>query len=387
MSQTVCQVCSSNRLRLLYAMQPGHSLTSLGQIHPGETRVWACDSCAHVQTDEMEEVAEYYDQHYNILVESEEEDQIYEVRDGRPLYRTAHQVAVLQDKLRLPEGARLLDYGCAKSSTMQALQALRPDLQPHFFDVSERYRTFWEKFAKPEQWAIYAPRAEWAGSFDVVTSFFSLEHIVQPLETLRSIHALVKPGGLFYCVVPNVQSNIADFIVIDHVNHFTRCSLTCLLALAGFAVREIDAQAHRGAFVMVAQRQELIDPSASLDTDAVAATLVELRGIAEFWQAAAQRTQAYTEALAEDAVLAVYGAGFYGAFIASCLAEPARIRCFVDQNPFLQGRRLNGRPIVAPSALPEEVNTLLVGLNPGYARQIIAEIPALAERSLRYFYL
>ncbi|MBU0807358.1 MAG: methyltransferase domain-containing protein [Gammaproteobacteria bacterium] len=387
MTQALCRVCASPAMHTLYEMQSGYALTSLGQVYPGATRVWVCHGCAHLQTDEIANVAEYYDQHYNILVESEEDDQIYEVRDGQPVYRTAHQVAVLQAKLQLPQGARLLDYGCAKSSTMQGLLKVRPDLQPHLFDVSERYRAFWANFVRPEQCAVYQPRPEWAGSFDVVTSFFSLEHIVAPLDSLQRIRQLIRPDGLFYCIVPNVQSNIADFIVVDHVNHFTRSSLACLLGLAGFVVVEIDAESHRGAFVVVALRSDDAVHSPVLADTEVADTQVELTRIAAFWQTAAQRTRSYLKELPADAQCAIYGAGFYGAFIATRLSLPEQALCFVDQNPHLQGRQLNGRPIVSPAALPDSVDTLLVGLNPAHARQIVADIPALRDRPLRHFYL
>ena len=76
-----------------------------------------------------------------------------------------------------------------------------------------------------------------------------------------------------------------------------------------------------------------------------------------------------------------------GALIAANLANPGRVACHLDQNPFLAGKQLDGRPILAPERLPDRVGILLVGLNPAHARSIIAGIPSLAERGLRYFYL
>ncbi|HSX69320.1 MAG TPA: hypothetical protein VLF16_00185, partial [Pseudomonas sp.] len=74
-------------------------------------------------------------------------------------------------------------------------------------------------------------------------------------------------------------------------------------------------------------------------------------------------------------------------FITACLGGSERIRCFVDQNPFLQGTTLFERPVVAPADLEASVDTLLVGLNPAHARQIIGEIEAFNARALRCFYL
>ena len=95
------------------------------------------------------------------------------------------------------------------------------------------------------------------------------------------------------------------------------------------------------------------------------------------------------EAAAEFAVhpVAIYGAGFYGAFISASLAHPNRVACLLDQNPFLKGKQFNGSPILPPEELPDDVRTLFVGLNPAHAKGIINDIPALSGRTLRYFFL
>lgn len=374
-------------MHLLYEMRSGLALTSLGEAYPASTRVWACRHCSHVQTDEMAQVEQYYADQYNILCASEEEDQVYEMRDACPVYRTEHQLLVLQNKLSLAAGARVLDYGCAKSSTMQALRSVRADLQIHLFDVSENYRSFWERFLPEACCATFKPRAEWADSFDLVTSFFALEHIVRPLETLQAIFQLIRPGGYFYCIVPNVMTNIADLIVVDHVNHFTDLSLLHALRQTGFEVEEVDANSHRGAFIVVARRPQTVKPwNYSVPTD-VCQRLKELESIASFWKGAADKVIAFADGLSVDHRVAIYGAGFYGSFITACLGGAERVVCFVDQNPFLQGRTLFGRPVVSPSELDEAVDTLLVGLNPAYAGRIIADISAFKARALRCFFL
>lgn len=382
-----CQVCEGTDLHLLYEMQSGLALTSLGETYPASTRVWACRDCSHLQTDEMEQVEQYYAEQYNILSDSEDEDQVYEVQDGKPLYRTEHQLRVLLNTLPLPQAARVLDYGCAKSSTMQALLKARGDLQIHLFDVSDNYRRFWARFLPESRCATFEPDAQWFDSFDLVTSFFALEHIVRPLEALQAIYRLVRPGGHFYCIVPNVETNIADFIVVDHVNHFTELSLTHVLQRSGFEVEVIDSSSHRGAFIVLARRPLTAVSEYRPDAQRAAQRVQTLQRIAEFWQGAADRVQAFVAEQPEDRPLAVYGAGFYGSFITACLGSADRVACFVDQNPFLQGRSFLGKPVVAPTDLPLQINTLLVGLNPAHAERIIAEVPAFQSRELRCFFL
>lgn len=384
-----CNVCLAPLPAPIYDSGDGRSLTSLARVHPGATRVRACAECGHVQTDAIEDVAGYYDHDYDILVDSEEEDQIYQVRDGKPVYRTAHQVATLAAALDPVLPVMLLDYGCAKASTIRELCAGAAAVTPHLFDVSSRYLPFWRRFADPANCAVDVTPPHWQGRFDVVTSFFSLEHIPDLAGTLAHIRSLLKPGGFLHAVVPNVFDNIADLIVIDHCNHFTATSLRALVTRAGLELEALSDRAHDGAFVLRARRPLAagVASVAAPAADEVAATGRRAAEIAAFWSGCGREIRAFEAGLPPAAPVAVYGAGFYGAFIAAALRDPGRIACHLDQNPFLQGRRFDGRPILAPDALPDRVRTVLVGLNPARARDIIAAIPALARPDLDFFFL
>lgn len=381
-----CSVCAGPLGEPIFASGEGHSLTSLCRIHPAETRVHACGSCGHLQTAAIADVDGYYADEYDILVDSEEEDQVYEVRE-RTIYRTEHQVNTLLAKLVIgEEPLQLLDYGCAKSSTIRALCGLRPNVVPHAFDVSRRYVPFWEKFIATGNWAVDRIPPGWGSRFAVVTSFFSLEHIPAVAATMAEIAALLKPGGTFYCIVPNVFGNRADFIVVDHCNHFTAPSLRRLVEGAGLAVHEIDDHSHRGAFIVTARKEGTPARTAGPSAAEIQTTVGELAEIAEYWRGAASKVREF-EATLGDRRVAIYGAGFYGAFISANLADQGRVACHLDQNPFLLGREFNGRPILAPGELPDDVDTVLVGLNPAHAASIIAGILALSGRRLNYFYL
>jgi len=385
-----CAVCDQPLGNPIYVSPGEASLTSLCRVEPGNTSVFACKWCGHLQTAPLGNVAAYYDEQYDILVESDEEDQIYEIRDGKSIYRTEHQVRTLLDKLSMQQNIDLLDYGCAKSSTIRALCSVAANVTPHLFDVSSRYIPFWQKFAKPENWAVMKTNPEWLERFDVVTSFFSLEHIPAVRRSVSEIASLLKPGGTFYCVVPNVFTNVADFIVIDHCNHFTRSSLQRLIADAGLDLDQSDEQAHRGAFVILARKpvdaQKLAAQPGSKET-ASEHDLDRLQTIADYWAAAAAAVRMREAELPAGDPIVIYGAGFYGAFIVSCLANPRRVICHLDQNPFLHGKRFKESPILSPDDLPDTARSIFVGLNPAHARKIISEISSLKSRDLEFFYL
>ena len=389
MSTQKCNVCGSSLHKKIYDSGNSLSLTSLCTTLNSRTEVYACQSCSHVQSVPIRNLKSYYDLDYNILVESEDEDQIYEVVMGNKIYRTDHQVNVMLDKLLLKAGTRILDYGCAKSSTMRALSKLGLGCEVFLFDVSDRYRAFWDNFVSVNNYATYDLPDDWQGTFDIVTSFFSLEHIEKPQDALINTKRVLRNGGILYGVVPSFLSNSADLIVVDHVNHFTPLSLYQLLNDNGFLNIDIDDISHKGAIVFSAQKSDSEDNCSIITTSLVDASSIvdKAQKIGHFWQHAGERVRAFEKSLDSDAKLAIYGAGFYGSFIMSWLSGRFQVDYVLDQNPFMHGRKINCATVMDPTCLPADVNTLLVGLNPSHAKQVIQEVTCLKNRSLNIFYL
>jgi SAM-dependent methyltransferase len=382
-----CNVCGHALGAPVYTSNTGMSVTSLCELEVIDTRVFFCHQCGHVQTPQLADVHDYYSNDYKILVDSEEEDQLYKVVDGRMIYRSEHQAGTLIDVVDIPTNARVLDYGCAKAATIRRLKEQRPDVDVHLFDVSDMYLPFWEKLTTLNKWATFTPQAQWlTGYFDLITSFYSLEHMPKPAESVDTIAKMLAPDGRFYVVVPDWQTNIADYVVVDHVNHFSPQSLAQLMVRAGLHVEMVKAELHDSALVMVARKPALDQPVAQLVPENLGALEQRAVEVANYWSSFQERVQAF-EQCARDAGLApaIYGSGFYGTYIASCLKNLPAVSCFLDQNPFRQGKTLMGKPIVAPADLPPSVGALYVGLNPARAKTEIEKTQALSQRQLTLF--
>jgi hypothetical protein len=376
-----CNICNAALGAPLFEAGSDQALTSLCELRPGRTRVWECAQCTHLCGEALPDTGAYYETDYRILLDHDDEDQIYETRGADIVYRTDHQVATLLHKVELTAGARLLDYGCAKASTPRRLLASRSDIEVHLFDVSAMYREHWLRFTSPERCAIHQTPPNWQHRFDIITSFFALEHIPAPQATVEHVASLLRDDGVFYGIVPDTFGNVADFVVIDHVNHFTARSLHVLLTNAGFVDVRIDADAHRGALVFTARKNGV--PSRAPDA---AAIRQRSRDLAAYWAGLDARIRASESASGQEPA-AIYGSGFYGAYIASVLHAPERVLCFLDSSPYQQGKTLFDRPVLAPPRLPEQVRVLYIGLNPKIARKVVSEMDWLAKRQLKLVFL
>lgn len=382
-SEAGCPVCGAQAMETVHDSKTGTSLSSLCQILPGAKIVRFCHACGHMAGNGVADTQSFYETDYRILIEDEDEDQIYETRDDRIVTRTDHQKALVLDKVTLDTGSHVLDYGCAKAAMARKLLDARPDLKMHLFDVSHMYENFWDRLVPKDRQAVHRTPEAWNGRFDLITSFFAFEHIDDPAGAMAHVARLLKPGGHLHMIVPDVFGNAADFIVIDHVNHFTRPSLMRLLADAGLGEAEIDRTSYRGALVVTARKTGVTSSQATVTED-VSSIAQNARALSAFWTAAAA---AIADSEDDGNTAAIYGSGFYGAFIYAHLLRPGAVAGFVDRSPWLQGKKLFGVPILAPEALPEDVNIVYAGLNPAIAPGIIEAQPWFGRDGLRIVYL
>ncbi|HEY3889178.1 MAG TPA: methyltransferase domain-containing protein [Caulobacteraceae bacterium] len=378
----VCRLCGSNLGDPALDLA-APAMTSANETIAAATRIYVCDVCGHVQSPEPADLAAYYDTTYRISLDSEDHDQLYGMRDGAPIYRTDRQAEVVLEKAALALGARVLDYGAAKAQTLKKVLAQRPDISPHVFDVSDDYRPSWASWLKPEATASYSVPEAWQGGFDLVTSHYVLEHVADPVSALRVLAGLLAPGGRIFFSVPDWTQNTGDLLVADHVNHFTAASIRRLTREAGLAIDDLDSAALPSAFAVTCRVGEVTTALSKAD---IAATADRARVTAVAFARACDRLDQLFETNQRRAT-AIYGAGFYGAFLLARMSRRIKPVCCLDNNRHLWGKPLFDVPVAAPDSLPEGVEVVYVGLNPARARQIAASVPALQRPGLDLFFI
>lgn len=376
-----CRVCRARIERPAYeAAAP--TLTSIATFLDMPTRVFVCDGCGHTQCDDIPEIQTFYDTVYRISLAGDDHDQIVAVSpDGTVLYRTDHQADIALRLLDLPKNARVLDYGAAKSDTLRKMCAVRPDIEPHVFDVSRDYVAAWSGWVPEHAQATYAVPEAWAGRFDAVMSHFVIEHVSDPVGFIRQIADLLAPGGVVLLSMPNPFANPGDVVVADHLNHFSEASLRRALGTGGLALKTIDTTAFPGAFFVVAERNARVEA----EVDAREA-VDRAREVCAFWSKASSHLDAETERLAGRKA-AIYGAGFYGSWIFSRVSREIDLVAFLDRNPHLAGGRHYDLPVLPPEQIPNDVEVLFIGLNPLKSREAIAAQPWLQRPGLDHVWL
>lgn len=103
------------------------------------------------------------------------------------------------------QSGSLLDLGCSSGAFLQSLGGKHWDLfgiemSPKSANQA-RTRTGAQIFTGDILDANFAPN-----SFDVITCFDVFEHLYEPKKIMVKIAEWLKPGGIFYVLVPNIDS-------------------------------------------------------------------------------------------------------------------------------------------------------------------------------------
>lgn len=390
-----CRVCARPEPALLHASPLEHTLTSESKLRRGGLRIHVCANCAHVMSDAggLDDPAGYYGAEYDSLLDSPESDDLYDLdTQGQPIYRSQIQLDNLVRLANLPAKGRVLDFGCGKGAFLARFGRQYPGWELAGCDVSERYRAFVEPITGPGRFDVtsLAEAEAPTGPFDLVTLFFVAEHLVDPVATLTRVASWLAPSGVLYLTVPNVMTNTIDAFLADHLSHFSAPSLTALVHRAGLRPLVLSEHHQLGQLTLMAAADPTVTrhPAARLGGDLVAAYVAAIRDGVARWAACSARVERFlTERPAGHGELAIYGAGVFGSYLAlSAAATRSPIACFLDQGPFKVGTTHMGRPVVHPRDIPSGVTDVLVGLNPGRARDILAQAGLLDRPRLRCFF-
>ncbi len=100
-----------------------------------------------------------------------------------------------------PHARTMLDVGCSAGYVLAAAKSL--GLEEMGLDYAQfPVELCRERGFKAEQGTLTKmPFAD--GSFDIVTAKHTLEHVESPMDGLREIHRVLRPGGVAFIVVPD----------------------------------------------------------------------------------------------------------------------------------------------------------------------------------------
>ena len=235
----ICELCSNRRFELVST-----------RIREGKGRIVRCRKCGLVIQDlgwDASRLRAYYEKEYqqtNSLVtgRSQSAREHFADRSGT--------IASVFDEVRplLRRGMSVLEVGCGAG---ELLAKIKPYARRCVgVELNSAFVDFMRKDLGLEAYAEDVNRLDIEGGFDLVISISTLDHLPNPLETLRSMRRLLAPKGRIYVELPNVDEALncclpdrtramynEFFWHRAHLFYFSRATVTRLFRKAGLDVR------------------------------------------------------------------------------------------------------------------------------------------------------
>jgi 2-polyprenyl-3-methyl-5-hydroxy-6-metoxy-1,4-benzoquinol methylase len=205
------------------------------ELDKDHLRIVRCNRCDLVYVNPTFDEAHYK----RVYVSAEYQDIVRDLGIKSHEYRTRRfgqeRVRLMSDQLPGVASPRYLDVGCSTGFVVEAARdagwnAVGIDLNPSAIE-----------FGKTRGLDLHAVALEDAAfepeSFDAVSLFDVLEHLLDPVRTLRACTRLLRPGGIVFLYVPNYDSasrmlmgKDAHFIwPTHHLNYYTPATIRDLM--------------------------------------------------------------------------------------------------------------------------------------------------------------
>ena len=190
-----------------------------------------CDNCSLVTTYPMPSekmLQQYYDRDYW------QSGQLKNSPSIETLYRLRMAPIVSAIRKYTTHDSKILDWGCGDGSFIRLLR----NFGLHCFGID----TYKRDLNDPQISSTTIEKADFPdGYFDIITCFHVLEHLADPLTSVKHALVLLKTGGLIITEVPNLDSlgfrtfkrRWQPLEIPTHLNHFTPATLRKVFEAAG----------------------------------------------------------------------------------------------------------------------------------------------------------
>jgi SAM-dependent methyltransferase len=166
--------------------------------------------------------------------------------------------------LRYKTGGAILDLGCSSGGFLTSVKS--PAWKLYGIEMSDSVARRAEANCGAEVFVgdiLDAPFAP--GSFDAITCFHVFEHLYHPREVLEKVAKWLKPGGIFFTMMPNIDSAGAHIFkshwyaleLPRHLSHFSPTSLRNMANSVG--LEEVSLTTDREVFIEYSTRYVLED--------------------------------------------------------------------------------------------------------------------------------
>lgn len=319
-------------------------------------------------------------------------DALYERLEDKITVADTDAVTELENKSRLealkrikPAPARVLEIGCSNGTFMSLARLAGYEVvgidpsQPNCTKAAREYpeldiRCLFLDGFKPGE------------TFDAICHFFVFEHIFHPDRFLSQILRLLRPGGVMYFEVPNVESFAKlpfanNLFTYQHTVHYSPATVRTLLAQNGFKAVAVDGRLGRspksyGMRVAAIPGAGTAGKPARLYPRSRKLLETYFTRRERILSRIDRRVKGWLKTLAKrSGPVVIFGAGENGRILRSTSLENAgRKMFFCDNNAAIQGSEIEGLEVLDPARAAALRPVLVIAASIDYQDDMVRQM-------------
>jgi SAM-dependent methyltransferase len=325
----------------------------------GTTRgltVYLCGHCGLVQS--LPRVARTADRHAAAVSGGADWGN---VRYGKG-FRTDVALEAVTRQSDLTTPLKLLDVGSNRGSFAKAFLAAAPNAQIIAVEPDERFAASCADLPRTE---LIQARIEDIrlpdGSFDIVHSCHTIEHLAAPFAALKDHARVLKTGGILVIDAPNIaliggRDILEEWFIDKHLYHFSATTLGRMIEAAGFEILREPDPADDVNLLFVARKTGALPFAVTADPmeAGIAGALIQRYQATRLTNLAAlHHAAAAIRALAPRRV-ALWGAGrLFDLLVREGGFDPKTLSLLIDAHLQKHMEERHGVRLSAPEALAE----------------------------------
>jgi len=217
-----CILCKCKNFTILLDFQNGKATTSDSKLINQSFTLLECNKCFHIQkqlTSELratiKRIYDTYEAYY--LTNGKEE---YHLEQNIEISRSQKIIKAITPILN-NEGT-ILDIGTGSGVFLEEFNRMYPLWKLYAQDVKISEFNTLQDLKNFKKFFLLKDNDLNKNYFDFISAIYVFEHILEIDNFLISVKNGLKDDGILLLQVPNINENLFDLFIIDHVSHFTK---------------------------------------------------------------------------------------------------------------------------------------------------------------------
>jgi len=361
---TNCPLCKSKNISLYCKIN--HSVASDASIIPKNCVTYLCSNCLNLfkvrnkaDFDVISSIYETYILHSK--GQNNEQRVAYDIYP-EGITKSEHIANYILENVNLSETGNLLDFGCHFGSFLKKLFQSKKKWNIHGFDISYRFEEDIKNISSKAKY-ICKKISNIDNKYELITIIHVLEHLLDPINTLLYLKNHLSEGGILFLQSNNTEENpFLPFLFEQHYN-YSIPGIINIFNMVGLHIKNIRLNWIPKEFTIIAQKKKNdIEVVNDLTTKKTIKKINKNKTLLNDTILSLNKIEKGSKKIG------ILGTAYVGKWIAHNI--PDKFDFFVDENPFVQGKIISSKPVIAINDIPDN-SCILVALPPEIAMNFI----------------